>query len=657
MLFACVCIPIPDIYQKGDPAASKELAIVALTRIYTLLQPFQTLVREIATPTIPAFATACLQLIKPSGPNQATTTPLHLVETICDAFTTLIPLYPATFRPSSSQTMTALRFYLAPTESDDFSISSSLSFSARRLAATQHFVAAKSAGSDEWAKLVAGIIDELHATISQVFRAIEESWEPTAGVAQTQVEMDQPCPAGGSEKEQLPPWEGIHAGSQRIVGLFEYLSACSNHITKGPVALPLTKITDAVTRVCLIARLSPKSQSWDQALQTRPRIGREEKDELWSVIPDVHMAALRLTRTLFQRLGSDMVPYASEGLDHLTRVTKSGMSVAAVRATSYATLNNLLLAAGPTLSKSMVDMLGTIIGATCRDLQEDAGYLKPPKKTASAPTESKKNGATTNTDLFLKKTESTTEVQPVLLEKGHKEAASTLLATLISHIPQQHLKPSHRSLLDQTAILTHNRDAMLASVLNPYTDPRGRKFASILPHLTQLFPEDQGLEILRTNLRPEGGRVGNSEQPLSDEEQEDDEKDEDEDEDMVDAQQGDHDAPEKEKESLKPGVIPAAPKIDLPVQTSPFESNPAETSTVYGEVGGVKPRSSSPPKRKHDAVEDIPQKRQELEPSVSSRAPEPLAESTAAAAGDDDSDSDESVHLNMELDDDDDDDE
>lgn len=553
--------------------------------------------------------------------------------------------------------MAALRLYLAPTESDDFTITSSLSDSARRLAATQHFVAAKSGGSEEWAKLVTVIIDELHATISQVFRAIEESWEPTAGVVQTQVEMDQVFPAGGSEKEQLPPWQGVHAGSQRIAGLFEYFAACLNHTSKGAVALPLTKITDAITRVCLVARLSPKSQTWDQALQTRARIGREEKEELWSVMPDIHIAALRLTQALFQRLGGDMVPYASEELDHVTRVTKSGMSVSAVRATSYSTLNDILLAAGPTLSKSMVDMLGTVLGATCRDLQEDAGHLKAPRKTSGTTTETKKNGATTNTDLFLKKAESTTEVQPVLLEETHKKAASTLLATLLSHIPQQRLKPSHRSLLDQTAILTHNRDAMLASVLNPYTDPRGRKFASILPHLTQLYPEDQGLEILRTNLRPEGGRVASNEQPPSDEEED---EDEDEDEDMLSADQEMQDAVEKEeKEALRPGVIPAAPKMDLPVQTNPFESTSGETTTVYGGFGDGKPRSSSPPKRKHDAAEDVPQKRQELEPTAPSRAPDPLAGSSAVVGGDggDNSDSDESVHLNMELDDDDDDDE
>lgn len=640
-----------SIVTKGDPAASKELAIVALTRVYTLLQPYQTLVREIATPNIPTFAKACLELLKSSSPSQMATASPNISETICDSFTTLIPLYPATFRPFSTQTMAALRPYLAPTDSDSIIVPASLSISARRLAATQHFVAAKSGGSDEWAKLVGGIIDELHATVSQVFRAIEESWEPTAGVAQTEVNMDHTYPSGGSAKDQLPPWEGVQAGSQRITGLLGYLAACLDHNSKGPVALHLTKITDAITRVCLVARLSPKSQTWDQALQTRARIGREEKEELWSVIPDIHIAALQLTQTLFQRLEQDMLPYASELLDHVSRVTKSGMDVPAVRATTYSLLNDILHAAGPTLSKSMVDMVGPIIGAACRDLQEDAGHFKPPKK-AQMPAESKKNGATTNTDLFLKKADTATEAQPILLEIEHKNAASSLLATLLSQVPQQHLKPSHRSLLDQTAILMHNRDAMLASVLNPYTDSRGRKFASILPHLTQLFPEDQGVEILRTNLRPEGGKVADDEQNLSDQEDEE----EDEDEAMVDSLPTGNDNVEEDMEdTLRPGVIPAAPKVDLPVQINPFESQPTETATVYGGLGDARPREGSPPKRKHDAVEDVPQKRQETRSSAPSRAPEATTGTSAPPADGEDSDSDESVHLNMELEDDDDD--
>lgn len=627
---------------------------MALTRIYVLLQPYQTLVREIATPTIPGFATACLQLIKPSGGGQVTCTPLSLVETVCDALSTLIPLYPTTFRPSSNPTQTAVQFFLAPTDSDSFEVPASLSQAARRLTATQHFVAAKSGGSDEWAKLVDGIFRDLHATADQILRAVDESWEPTGGIGRAPVELGQEPSGGGSKSDQLPSWSGIEAGSQRLAGLFDYLSACLRHSTKSPVAIPLTKLSDAVTRVCLIARLSPKSQTWDQALQTKAAVGREEKEELWSVIPDIHIAALHLIQTMFQRLGEDMLPYASESLDHLTRVFNSGINIPSVRAASYATLNDILSVAGPTLSKSMVDMLQSVIGATCRDLQEDAGYLKSSKKALGSTADTKKTSIATNADLFLQKPQSSVEAQPTPLEPRHKAAACALLTTLFTNLPQRHLKPSHRGLLDQTAILTRNRDAMLASVLNPFTDSRGRRYPSILPHLTQQYPQDQGLEILRTNLRTDAGTVTSEDlEPISEGEGEDDEAEED--------SQGDE-SEEQAEDALKPGTLQAAPQVDLPIQSNPFESKNTESTTVSSGFGDVQPRASSPPKRKHEEPDTIPSKRQELDQSASAepqRRASPLPQATnpiAERPGEDgDSDSDESVHLNMELDDDEDD--
>lgn len=626
---------------------------MALTRVYVLLQPYQTLVREIATPTIPAFATACVQLIKPTGTDAITSTPLDVVETICDAFSTLVPLYPATFRPFSNQTQGAIRPFLAPTDSDAFTVPASLTRAARRLVASQHFVSAKSGGSDEWAKLVDGILAEFHDTADQVFRAVDESWEPSGGGgARPKVQIDQDPSGGGSGLAKLPVWRGIQAGSQRLAGLLGYLGAVLGHATKGPVAVPLTKVTDAVTRVCLMARLSPKTQTWDQALQTTPAIGREEKDELWSVVPDVHTAALELLQALFAQFGADMRPYASETLDHLVRVFNSGIALPDVRATSYATLRRILAVAGPTLPKAMVDMLQPVVGATCRDLQEDAGHLKPAKKASTASLDTKKNSLASNADLFLQQPGAAADGQSAQHHLGaaHRDAASALLTALFTSLDQKLLKPSLRSLLDQTAILSRNRDAMVASVLNPYTDPRGRRYPSILPHLTQQFPEDQGLEILRSNLRMDGAVVG--EQPeIGDDDDEGDEGDDDEV--MADAADENTKEPnEEEDQSLKPGTLPAGPQVDIPVQSNPFESTKTEVSTLYGSAAEVRQRAGSPGKRKSEEPSTVAPKRQEL-----ARPSQPPATSSKPAEeqDDDDDDDDESVHLNMDLEDDDDD--
>ncbi|KAK1242212.1 hypothetical protein MKX07_000198 [Trichoderma sp. CBMAI-0711] len=655
-----------SIVQKGDPAASKELAIVTLTKIFMLVHPYQTLVREVATPFLPAFGTACLQLIKSKAEAQTPAAPLTLVETICSSFSTLIPLYPPTFRPFSSQIRTAVGVYLAPTCSDEISVPESLQRAARRLVASLPFVAAKSGGSEEWAKLVDGIIHEFHTTADQVLRGVDESWEATSGRSQSQVDVDGEPHGKGTFVDNLPAWSGLEAGAERLIGLFHFLADLLSYPTKAAVVIPISGLVDTISRVCLVARLS-KSQTWEQAVETNPAIGREEKEELWSLMPDIHVAAMKLVVALFERLQRHMLPLVPEILDHLVRVFKSGISIPSVRVAGYTTLNTILQLAGPTLSKPAVDMLDPLVGACCRDLQQDAGFLKPADKptttsTSTAANKGTKSGAATvNTDLFLQPTAAAAATEAPTLEPHHRNAASALLTAILAQLPQSYLKPALRGHLDKTAILTRSRDAMLASVLNPYRDQHGRMYPSILPHLVQQFPHDQGLEILRSNLRTSGVQGAGSEMFASlsevaelqqiDEEEEVEEAGQEEDkEHKPDEEMQD---PSSEKTAEAPSRSDT--KVDLPTQSTVSAPNPFEPRAPSRTE-----RAASPPKRKHEGT-DVPinPKRQELEKT------EPAAVSASVTAlqtkggergveqqEESDSDDDGSVHLNMELDDD-----
>jgi pre-rRNA-processing protein RIX1 len=621
------------------------LAVVTLTRIYMLIHPYQTLVREIATPTIPTFITASIALIKPSPSGDSLKTPFSVVETICDAFSTLIPIYPTTFRPFSSQLKSAARPYLAPTYADEYVVPSGLKRAARKLVISLHHVAAKAGGSDEWAKLVAGLLKDLHLTADQILRAVEESWEGSGGFIRSKVSLGGVPNGGGVSAEELPAWSGLNAGADRLIGLFEYLSDCLRYPTKSPVTIPTSALVDAASRVCLIARLSRKTQSWDQALQTNAAIGREEREELWSLMPEIHVAALHLLQVLIQRLQQNTVPLVPELLDHLGRVFKSSISLPVVRMTSYAVLRDILTLAGPTLSKPSVDMFDPLLGACCRDLQQDAGHLKPAEKATTASTDSKKISIAANADLFLKP-QTSTIVETMTIGADHKAVAAGLLALIPSRLPQRHLKPSLRGLVDQTAILTSNREAMVASVLNPFKDQRGRVYPSILPHLSQMFPEDQGLEILRTNLRANGQPLVDGEEPL--EELPVDHEEEEDDEEMEEAAVDDEViAPAKTEDLFKPGSLTAASQVktSLPIQSNPFEVNKTKDTDTE-----ARHRAASPPKRKHEGSDPAPTKRQVLEKSPSPiREVAPPAKATEEESDDGD---DESVHLNMELDDD-----
>ncbi|KAG8665588.1 hypothetical protein FPOAC2_10665 [Fusarium poae] len=646
-----------DVVEKNDPMASKELAIVTLARIYIFVEPYQTLSREIAKPGIPRFVDACLKLISAPKSGEKLQTPLSVIETICDTVSALVPLYPATVRPFSAKFKIAVKPYLAPTQSDEIVIPHSLQRASRKLVISLHHVAAKSGGSDEWAKLIDILLNDLHSTADQVLRAVQESWEGSNGYTRSHVGVDGALNGGGSSANELPSWSGLEAGAERLIGLFEYLSDCLKYPTKAPVTIPTSALIDTASRLLLIARLSPKSQTWEQALQTNAAISRDEKDNLWAALPDIHISALHLIKALFQRLGQDAVAIAPEALDHLVRVFKSGINLPTVRTTGYTVLKEILAISGPTLSKPSVGSLDVVLGACCRDLQQDAGYLKDVEKQAASGTDSKKNSIAANADLMLFPQASAVVVN-TSLELEHKAAAAGLLPIILSHLPQRHLKAALRGLIDQTAILTSNRDAMVASVLNPYKDQRGRVYPSILPHLTQQFPGDKTLEILRTNIRAGAQSLAEGEEPLEALPVEEEEEEE-EDEEMKDGDDEEEMVPEK-GDLFKPGTIPTAPHAEknLPIQSNPFapieKANASENQNAFA-------RASSPPKRKHEGSDSAPPKRQVLEKSSSPDRvlPAPI-QSTPVVAKEveeeesDDDDDDESVHLNMELEDDDD---
>lgn len=631
---------------------------MTLTKIYMLVHPYQTLVREVATPTLPAFATACVQLLKQKGEAQSALAPTNLIETICESFSTLIPLYPPTFRPFSSQVHTAVGPYIAPTCSDEIAVPESLKRAARRLVASLHFVAAKAGGSDEWVKLVDGILQEFHATADQVLRAVDESWEATSGRTRSKVDVEGEPHGEGSSADHPSRWSGLAAGADRLIGLFEFLGDLLSYPTKAAVAIPISGLVDTISRVCLIARLS-KSQSWEQAVETNASIGREEKEELWSLMPDIHVAAMRLAAALFQRFQRHMLPLVPEILDHLIRVFKSGISIPSVRMAGYTTLNAILQLAGPTLSKPAVDMLDTFMAACCQDLLEDAGLLKPADKTPATPNANgkgtKSNTGTVNTDLFLQSQTAAAAIEPpVTLDPGHRNIAKDLLTAFLSLLPQSHLKLVRRNALDKTAHHTRDRDAMLASILNPYRDHNGRMYPSLMSHLAQQFPHDQGVEILRSNLRTSGISGSGSEMfaslsevaELQQIDEEEEEEEQQQDEEMQDGDDEDK-SPEKEAASSTADI-----KADLPIQSATAASvsapNPFEPRASNNTE-----RASSPPKRKHEGS-DVPlnPKRQELEKSEPAVLPTAVSQAKEDAE-DSDSDDDASVHLNMELEDDD----
>lgn len=641
---------------------------MSLVRIYTLVHDYQTLTREIATPTMTTFFNACLQLIKPPATGQRQRTPSTLVETILDAFSSLLPLYPTTCRPFNGQIRAAIRHFLAPTCSDDTLVPLSLQRASRRLAISLHFtMAGKTGPSDEWAKLMTNAIQDFNLTASQVFRAVKDGGDSFAPASQSPIDFNGP-PQGTTSPLELPEWKGVRAGSQRLIGLLRFMADMLRYPTKTAVSLPVGTLVDIINQLCLISR-SGKSQSWEQALETHPAVGREEKEELWSVVPTIHIAALDLLCVLVARLQYNALPFALEALDSAVLALKSGIDNPDVRLATYRLFSVLLPICGAGISKPTVDTISIAILACCRDLQQHAGHLDDAKPVpAKKGAETKKNGVAANADLFLpQQQQSDKSSTSARLSREHRAAAESLLADLLTHLPQRHLKPGVRGLLDQTAILAQCKDAMLASALNPYISDTGKSHPSILPHLSRQFPRDQGVETLRSNIRTsavqatgDGIRLVAGFEELDEQEDGADERAASEievaggastDGDKVMADVGAANGKSQGTAAAAAAdtiVVAGSEDVTRGSETGESPFLPRESSSI--EVAGD---ASTAQKRKfQDADADPPQKRQDVDKKRAAVPviPDHSAKEGQDGAADDESD-DESVHLNMELDD------
>ncbi|KAI1823561.1 rRNA processing/ribosome biogenesis-domain-containing protein [Xylaria intraflava] len=491
-----------SIIQKKDPPASKDLCIVTVTKIYTLMHDYPTLVREIVTPTLPTFATACLQILKPPVSSKVGKAPYSLLETIFEAVSTLVTLHPTTLRQFASKFRAEVRPFLAPTTSNDGLIPASLQASSRRLAIRLHMTVAKGGESTEWTKHVEELVKALHSTADQVFRAVQETWESAVGYKPKSVNFDAEPQGSHEESDQLPPWVGLQAGGERIIGLLDFIGEYLRCRTRVAVTIPLTALVDFTTRVSSIKSPSPGKEKLDLD-QINSAIGREERDELWAVFPDIQIAAMRMHITLAQRLKRNYIPFAQETLDQTLRALQSAYRLPQVRSTAFILVTEILHLCGPTLPKFAVESLSFLIKCCCRDLLGVAGYLPKPKPQISAVSQNGQKPKTISqgADAFLVGRPQD-DMMSVSLGIEHLGAAEGLLTTLFSHLPQQYVPSSLRSQVLKTAILCQNRDAQVASILHPARLSSGRTPQVILPYLTRQFPQDDSVEILRFNFRP-----------------------------------------------------------------------------------------------------------------------------------------------------------
>lgn len=300
---------------------------------------YPTLVREISTPTLPAFVTSCLDLIEATTSSTLADGDMDvlnsLLESVLYAFYQLLSQYPTIFRPFGAQIQAVVLPLLAPTspsstgqtaphKTSNVLASPQLINLGRQIFVHLHFCAPKNASGQEWAAAYGAVIADLHTAADHVFRSVIEKWD---GVGRQPGEAN-PVPLGivlemGKSAMGLPGWTGILAGVERLAGLLNLLRQFYLEPTISAVSIPLGATIDLLTRIFSIT--SPSTEHIDRyaGIQFRSEFVKEERDGLCVGLPCIHAAAMQLVSAVIERLGSLFLPLAQGILERIVWILNS----------------------------------------------------------------------------------------------------------------------------------------------------------------------------------------------------------------------------------------------------------------------------------------------------------------------------------------------
>lgn len=516
------------VLSKPDPPSSKNLCIITLTRIFALTREYPTLVREITTPSLPTFIQSSLQIATSRAP-------ASLLQTILESFNQLLPRHPTIFRSYLKQLQHLLAYTIAPTPSSKLGpeqatlsghdTTSNVSIAARHLYTQLPCSAAKGVSNEEWQESLKKTIQNAHRISDKVFRAVIEDWKPST--------QDAPITNGHAVDDEvqvlevdtmsLPPWSGIFAGSERLVGLLELVTDYLECTTVGSVCLNVGLLVDLLTRLLSLTVPSSGTKGFQNTIRYNNQVSKEERENLWLILPNIHMAAIKILLALMRRGDVSTIAIDSAVLDQIVWVFASEKYTPQIRTATYLAVTQLLTRWGTTMPKSSIDPLGLMIRTCCEDLlpvEYNSTLTQQP--SLANKTNSNNQQASTNADSFLGSSKKL--VNPAATFGGLQEAARCLLPVLFSNIRPQFLPESLRARMERTAILLGHKDAMVASVLNqPPSKKFGKPATSILPLLARNNATENEVEPL---LRPRMPviRIGNQEGELGDEEEGEDEE-------------------------------------------------------------------------------------------------------------------------------------
>lgn len=478
------------------------MCIITLTRIFHLTYQYPTLVREITTPHLPGFVTAALNLVStsaklPSGTTREPKPNTPFMEIVLHAILELIPRHPTIFRPFGTQLRSLLGRILS--SSSQLYFPEGVLDVAEQLFASLYRCAPKDKSGSGWTDECKSTILSAHRAADHVFRAIAEQWEsvdPT--LIHTKQNYSKELADLSADALGFPGWTGIHAGTDRLVTLLRILSKIISMPSAATVAIPLGSILDLTCRLTSVT-IPPNGEASQNGVQSNPQISRDERELLWIELPRIHIACMDLLAHVVSVLETSTAPISQNILEQTTWVFKNESFCRDIRSASYDLLSTGLKLTGPAITKQSVASVANVLRVCCHDLLPQFEDSSASGKSQADPKSKSKGGqGTANADSFL---------DPELRKKQQlkagpqfpelQQAASGLLQCALAYIAPELMAPSVRAEIDRTIILTSNKDAMLASVLNPIPAAKGRGAgSSLMPFLVRSYSDQMEVEAL-----------------------------------------------------------------------------------------------------------------------------------------------------------------
>lgn len=489
-----------DILGRPESSSTKKLILVTLTRCFLLVQGQQSLTRELTTPVLPAFLTACVKILNGSKNVDES---LNLIT--LQALNELLPHHPASFRPFQNQIRSCILPMLAPTPSSleeldahrDVerlcAVTAAIADTARRTCVLLSVCAPKKTEADEWAKSFRLVCETIHLTADRVFRAFIEDRRPAGNQDLTQASGDTVSSLENDPME-LSGWIGIPGGIERLAGLLKTLQAFLVTSTNYPVAIPVGLIVDVFNRLMSI-------HPGMSGAQINVEITRGEREGLLQGLPHVHAIAISLVSSLIARLKRGAASFYQEILESCMWIFDLEHSSFELRVAVYRATRLLIDLFGLAIPESLNSLLSICLTRCCEDILPSAIRSQENQSNQVHEKKSTTNGVNhTSADAYLHS--ALKHPSPEQLPTQVQTTAAGLISVALRNLPDRSIACAVRARIDRTVLLAADQDMLLASILYPPTSgQQNRRSTSLLPFLAREYPGSfQGEALMRPRM-------------------------------------------------------------------------------------------------------------------------------------------------------------